>query len=85
MTLPWFLPGVRRNRSASVQRGCAHRRGELCSTGGVFGSEAFMLVVLLVKRWFLRTVGASLRPIGCGIRARDGVGGSDRVDFVYWW
>ena len=43
-----------------------------------------MLVGVLVKRWFSRTVGANLCPIGCAMRARDGAGGSDRVDFVFW-
>ena len=61
-----------------------HRRGELVSIIEMDGSDASMLVLMLVKRWDLRTVGANLRPVSGGMRAHDGVGGSERVNFVCW-
>ena len=70
--------------SASVHSGCVHRRGELDSTSGVDGRAVAFLVMLLVKQCDSRTVGADLCPVGEGMQARAGVGGSVRVDFVCW-
>lgn len=61
-----------------------HRRGEVDSTSAVDGSVVVMVVLSLVNWWVSRTVGANLRPVGSGMRARAGAGGSARVYFVCW-
>ena len=44
-----------------------------------------VMVVLLLVNWLVsRTVGVNLRPVGGGMCARAGAGGSSRVDFVCW-
>ena len=67
-----------------MHRECVHWRGELGSTSGVSWRAVAFLVAMLVKRYDSRTMGANLRPVGGGIRARTGVGGSVMVDFVCW-
>ena len=75
---------ARCSRSASVHLGCVYRFRGVGSTRGLDSWDVIVLMVVVVNWCVSRIVVAKVGPVGSGMCACVGIGGSVRVDFVCW-